>query len=501
MNQRRAGLLALALFTVVAVLHFVDLQGLADIPGLVLRVSRWVFVASLVVYAFFKRSLTTWILVAMAIGVEIGIDFPAGSQDLKFLSTIFLRLVKTIVAPLLFATLVVGIASHANLKQVGRMGWKSLLYFEVVTTIALVIGLTAINITGAGKGIQVPPELLKELPRSSEKQLQAKVISILDSAGVEVPQGLIQKLPDTPAKGWQDHIVDIFPENIIKSIYEGNVLPIVFFSVIFGIALALLNDRKKKPMLDFAESLAETMFRFTNIIMYFAPFGVGAAIAVTVGHLGIDILKNLALLLVTLYVSLFAFLLLVLMPVALWIAKVPMRKFIQAIREPVSIAFATTSSDSALPKALENMEKFGVPRKIVSFVIPTGYTFNLDGTTLYLSLASVFVAQAAGIDLNFGEQLLIGLTLMLTSKGVAAVPRASLVILIATASTFHFPLWPIMAIYGIDELMDMARTSVNVIGNTLASCVIARWEGEFDDKKALAFSEHDADAIIDREDS
>ncbi|HEY6505576.1 MAG TPA: dicarboxylate/amino acid:cation symporter, partial [Chitinophagaceae bacterium] len=306
---------------------------------------------------------------------------------------------------------------------------------------------------------------------------------------------LLKELPEAKIKTWQDHIIDIFPENIIKSIYEGNVLPIVLFSVVFGIALALLSEKKKRPMLEFTESLAETMFKFTNIIMYFAPFGVGAAIAVTVGHLGIDILKNLALLLVTLYLALIAFILLVLLPIAVWIARIPLKKFIQAIREPVSIAFATTSSDSALPKALENMEKFGVPRKIVSFVIPTGYTFNLDGTTLYLSLASVFVAQAAGMNLSFGEQLMIGLSLMLTSKGVAAVPRASLVILIATATTFNFPLWPIMAIYGIDELMDMARTSVNVIGNTLASCVVARWEGEFDDKKALAFNEKEADAI------
>jgi proton glutamate symport protein len=465
MNKRQAGLLALLLFTIVAILHFISMEGWAAIDESVLMASRWIFVASLVLFAIYKKSLTTWILVAMAIGVEIGLDFREFSQNLKFLSSIFLRLVKTIVAPLLFATLVVGIASHSNLKQVGRMGWKSLLYFEVVTTIALVIGLLFINITRAGEGIEVPESLLKELP-------------------------------EVKVKTWQDHIIDIFPENIIKSIYEGNVLPIVLFSVIFGIALALLNERKKKPMVDFAESLAETMFRFTNIIMYFAPFGVGAAIAVTVGHLGIDILKNLFLLLITLYIALIAFLLLVLLPVALFIAKIPLRKFIQAIREPVSIAFATTSSDSALPKALENMEKFGVPRKIVSFVIPTGYTFNLDGTTLYLSLASVFVAQAAGMDLSFGEQLLIGLSLMLTSKGVAAVPRASLVILIATASTFGFPLWPIMAIYGIDELMDMARTSVNVIGNTLASCVIARWEGEFDDKKALAFDEKKADAIV-----
>jgi proton glutamate symport protein len=466
MNKRKAGLLALVLFTVVAILHFLDMQGWVSFTDQVLMTVRWIFVASLVLFAIYKKSLTTWILVAMAIGVEIGLDFPAFSQNLQFLSKIFLRLVKTIVAPLLFATLVVGIASHANLKQVGRMGWKSLVYFEVVTTIALLIGLVFINITKAGVGIKVPESLLKELP-------------------------------EVKVKGWQDHIIDIFPENIIKSIYEGNVLPIVLFSVVFGIALALLNEHKKRPMLNFAESLAETMFKFTNIIMYFAPFGVGAAIAVTVGHLGIDILKNLALLLITLYLALIAFILLVLLPVALWVAKIPIKKFIQAIREPVSIAFATTSSDSALPKALENMEKFGVPRKIVSFVIPTGYTFNLDGTTLYLSLASVFVAQAAGMHLSFGEQLMIGLTLMLTSKGVAAVPRASLVILIATATTFHFPLWPIMAIYGIDELMDMARTSVNVIGNTLASCVIARWEGEFDDKKALAFNEAKADAIID----
>lgn len=455
MNTRSSGLLALLLFTVVAALHVLHFEFNLSVPEKVLFVSRWIVIFSLLLFAWFKRSLTTWIFVAMSLGVEIGLDFPAFSQNLRFLSTIFLRLVKTIVAPLLFSTLVVGIASHSNLKQVGRMGWKSILYFEIITTFALIIGLLFINLTKAGVGIEVPPALLKELPVPVEKT-------------------------------WQDHIVDIFPENIIKSVYEGSVLPIVVFSVLFGIALAKLAPNRKKPMLEFSESLAETMFRFVHIIMYFAPFGVGAAISVTVGHLGLDILKNLLMLLVTLYLALFAFLMVVLFPVLL-IIKVPVKKFIEAIKEPVSIAFATTSSDSALPIALENMEKFGVPRKIVSFVIPTGYTFNLDGTTLYLSLASVFVAQAAGLDLSFGEQLMIGFSLMLTSKGVAAVPRASLVILIATASTFGFPIWPIMAIYGIDELMDMARTSVNVIGNTLASCVIARWEGEFDDEKALAF--------------
>ena len=455
MNQRKVGLLSLLLFTVLAIIYFLHLKEIVLFPKQLLFTLRWVFIASMVLYAILKRSLTTWILVSMLVGVEIGLDFPAFSQNLKVLSQIFLRMVKTIIAPILFATLVVGIAGHSSLKQVGRMGWKSILYFEVVTTIALIIGLIAINISGAGKGIVLP-------------------------------EGFKEVLPDVKPQGWQDVILHVFPENFAKSIYHGDVLPIVVFSIIFGIALAMLSEKKRKPMLEFSESLAETMFKFTNIIMYFAPFGVGAAVAVTVGHLGIDILFNLVKLLLTLYVALFAFLLLVLLPVAL-IIKLPIRKFISAISEPVSIAFATTSSESALPRAMENMEKFGVPRKIVSFVLPTGYTFNLDGTTLYLSLASVFVAQAAGLNLSIGEQVFMGLTLMLTSKGVAGVPRASLVILLGTAASFGLPLWPIMAILGIDELMDMARTSVNVIGNTLASCVIARWEGEFDDEKALAF--------------
>jgi proton glutamate symport protein len=455
MNKQKIGLSALLLFTVVAILHFLHLRGWVVFDEALLITSRWIFIACLVLFAVYKRNLTTWILVSMALGIEIGLDFPVFSQNLRVLSQIFLRLVKTIIAPILFATLVVGIAGHSNLKQVGRMGWKSILYFEIVTTLALAIGLIAINISGAGKGIVLP-------------------------------EGFHQDLPEVKPQNWQDVILHIFPENFVKSIYNGDVLPIVVFSIIFGIALAMIKEEKRAPMLRFSESLAETMFKFTNIIMYFAPFGVGAAIAVTVGHLGLDILGNLLQLLLTLYIALFAFLLVVLLPVAL-IIKIPVRNFIKAISEPVSIAFATTSSESALPKAMENMERFGVPGKIVSFVLPTGYTFNLDGTTLYLSLAAVFVAQAAGIPMSIGEQVFMGLTLMLTSKGVAGVPRASLVILLGTAASFGLPLWPIMAILGIDELMDMARTSVNVIGNTLASCVIARWEKEFDDKKALEF--------------
>ena len=383
----------------------------------------------------------------MVIGIEIGLNYPHFAQNLSVLSKIFLRLIKTIIAPILFATLVVGIAGHSNLKQVGRMGWKSILYFEVVTTLALVIGILAINITRAGDGIVLP-------------------------------EGFNQDLPEAKAQGWEEVILHVFPENFVKSVYHGDVLPVVIFSVLFGISLALLPENKKKPILDFTEGLAETMFKFTNIIMHFAPFGVGAAIAVTVGHLGIDILMSLLKLLFTLYGALLVFLFGVLLPVAMFV-KVPVRKFFRAISEPVSIVFATTSSESALPKAMENMEKLGVPRKIVSFVLPTGYTFNLDGSTLYLSLASVFVAQAANIDLSIGEQAVMVFTLMLTSKGVAGVPRATLVILLGTAASFGLPVWPIMAILGIDELMDMARTSVNVIGNCLATIIIAKWEGEY----------------------
>lgn len=455
MNKKQSGILLLIVLTIVAIFHLIDIYNFNSISPVFLRVLRWALIGSMVLYAIYKRSLTTWILTSMVVGVEIGLDYPVFAQNLKVLSQIFLRMVKTIIAPILFSTLVVGIAGHSDLKQVGRMGWKSILYFEVVTTFALIIGLLAINISQAG-------------------------------VGIHIPEGFHQELPETVPQTWQDVVLHIFPENIVKSMYNGDVLPIVVFSVIFGIGLAMVSEEKRKPMLKFSESLAEAMFKFTNIIMYFAPFGVGAAIAVTVGHLGLDILASLLKLLLTLYVALLVFLGVILFSVA-YFMKIPIRQFIKAVSEPVSIAFATTSSESALPIAMENMEKFGVPQKIVSFVIPTGYTFNLDGTTLYLSLASVFVAQAAGIHMPIGTQIIMGLTLMLTSKGVAGVPRASLIILLGTVSSFGLPVWPVMAILGIDELMDMARTSVNVIGNTLASCVIARWEGEFDEQKALAF--------------
>lgn len=443
-------------FTISAVIHIGEFYGVFRPDHALLVGSRWAAWIAVIFFAVQKRSLTTWILVSMIIGVEIGLNFPAFSQHLRLLSQIFLRLIKTIIAPILFSTLVVGIAGHSNLKQVGRMGWKSILYFEVVTTLALIIGVLAINISKAG-------------------------------AGITLPAGFDQELPEAVPMTWEETVLHVFPENIIKSIYHGDVLPIVIFSILFGISLALLGEGKKRPVLQFMEGLAETMFKFTNIIMHFAPFGVGAAIAVTVGHLGIDILMYLLKLLFTLYGALVVFMLLVLLPVALFF-KVPVRKFISAVSEPVSIAFATTSSESALPKAMENMEKLGVPRKIVSFVLPTGYTFNLDGSTLYLALASIFVAQAANLNLTVGEQMLMVFTLMLTSKGVAGVPRATLVILLGTAASFGLPLWPIMAILGIDELMDMARTSVNVTGNCLATVVVAKWEGEFEETDITDFN-------------
>jgi len=411
-------------------------------------VIRWLVILVFFAYAWRRKSLTTWIFVAMLAGAEVGNDWPGVAINLRLLSLIFLNLIRTVIAPLLFSTLVVGIAGHASLKQVGRMGIKALVYFEVVTTLALLIGLAAINFTKAGVGVTMPAA-------TTPSQVNAP-----------------------PPQSASDIILHIFPENIAKSVAEGQVLQIVVFSIIFGIALALVKESKRQPVLSFCESLSETMFKFTNIVMMFAPVGVGAAIAYTVGHMGLGVLVNLFKLLFTLYAALLAFIVCVLLPVAV-MARVPIREFAKAIAEPVSIAFATTSSEAALPRAMEQMERIGVPRQIVAFVIPTGYSFNLDGSSLYLSLASVFVAQVAGIQMSFGQQLLMVFTLMLTSKGVAGVPRAALVILLGTVASFHLPVEPVFIILGIDELMDMARTSVNVLGNCLASVVVARWEGQF----------------------
>jgi len=448
--------LLLSIISITLVLLVLKANAILELSSNIILIFRLLTVALLLVYAFRKRSLTTWILVCMVAGAEFGYDVPEVAKKLQVFSDIFLRMIKTIIAPLLFSTLVVGIAGHADIKQIGRMGWKSLLYFEIVSTLALFIGLLAINIGKAGVGVVLPPN----------------------------PE--IQPIAAVKAQTASDFLLHIFPENIAKAIFEGQILQIVIFSIIFGIAVAMVKEKYRTPMIRFSESLAEVMFKFTNIVMYYAPIAVFAAIAYTVGHMGLDILYNLFKLLATLYVALLVFLGFVLLPVAL-IFRIPVRPFIKAVSEPATIAFATSNSESALPSAMESMEKFGIPRKIVAFVIPTGYSFNLDGTTLYLSLASIFVAQAAGIDLPIGKQIVICITLMLTSKGVAGVSRASLVILLGTVVSFGLPVEPVFIILGIDVLMDMARTSVNVIGNCLATAIIARSENEFDDVAARNF--------------
>lgn len=413
-------------------------------------VLRWAAVGVLAVVAVRRRTLTPWIFVAMVAGAEIGFDAPAFAVHLRVFSDVFLRLIKTIVAPLILATLVTGIAGHGDLKSVGRMGVKSLIYFEVLTTLALVIGLVAINISKAGVGLQIP-----------------------------VAAGSAETLAKVAPTHWDDFLLHVFPENIAKSVAEGQILQVAVFAVFFGIALASLSAEKRAPVMHLFESISEVMFKFTNVVMYFAPIGVGAAMAFTVGHMGLGVLVNLGKLLLTLYGALAAYALLVMLPVAL-LARVPILRFLKAVAEPATIAFATATSEAALPRAMEAMEALGVPRRIVSFVIPAGYSFNLDGSTLYLALASIFVAQAAGIHLSWGSQLMMMGTLILTSKGVAGVPRATLVVLLATAATFNLPTEPIFVILGIDALMDMARTMVNVVGNCLASAVVAKWEGEFD---------------------
>ena len=428
-----------------------------DAPFGLIKSFRFVALFLLFLIAFVRRKMSLWIFSAMVLGIEVGMDFPEFSLELERFAKIFLRLIKTLVAPLIFATLVVGIAGHSNLKQVGRMGLKSLLYFEIVTTIALFIGLLAINTTQAGKGVQVTA--------SSKDKAKSEEL-------------LAQKAEQ------KDHFVEIFPENIAKSIFDNSVLQIVVFSVIFAIGLGMVkNEQHKLTMLRMNESLAEVMFKFTDIVMYLAPLAVFGALASTVAKSGVDVLMSLMKLVGTLYLALLVFILAVLLPIALF-AKIPIRKFLTAVSEPVTLAFATASSEAALPKAMENMERFGIPKHIVGFVIPTGYSFNLDGTTLYLSLASVFIAQMSGIDLSIGEQISICLVLMLTSKGVAGVRGASFVILAGTVASMGLDPEKASVILGIDAVMDMARTSVNVLGNCLATAVIARSEGELEHVKA-----------------
>ena len=400
-----------------------------------------------------RISPTTQIMIGLVLGIVAGIVInnvnPGIVDAIRPFSQIFIRMIRMIIAPLLFGTLVAGIAGAGHFKDVGRMGLRAMIYFEVVTTLALVIGLVTVNTMKPGVGMVLP---------------------------IGQNPGITAK-----AQTWQEILLHTVPTSIIDAMATGDVLQIVVFSIIFAIGLGMVGE-KGRAMVSWCESLTEAMFKVTNIIMLYAPIGVGAAIAVTVGTSGIAVMKNLAFLVFTLYVALGVFFGLVLIPVMLMF-RIPIMGFFRAIKEPALIAFSTTSSEAALPRAMEQVEAFGVPRRIVSFILPLGYSFNLDGSTLYLSLAAVFVAQAAGVDLTIGQEITMLLTLMLTSKGVAGVPRASLVILAATLASYNLPLEGITLILGVDALMDMGRTMTNVIGNCLASVVVAKWEGEFQETK------------------
>src|SRR6476469_3353685 len=421
---------------------------------------------------WYRPSLTTQIFLGLILGGVIGYFRPDWGHAVYFLRDVFLNLLKSIIAPLVISTIVVGIAGGGALKKVGRMGAKALIYFEIVTTLALFIGLAIVNLTRPGIGVTLATN----------------------------NTDIIKTIGETHPKPFVETIVHAFPASIIDAMARGDVLQIVAFGVMFALAVNAVGE-KGKPIVRAMESLSQVMFKFTNYVMMFAPIGVGAAMAHTVGTQGLGVLVNLGTLILSLYLALIIFIVVVFGTV-IAIVRIPLRQFIRAVREPAVLAFATTSSESALPKAMEQMERFGVPRHIVGFVMPTGYSFNLDGSTLYLAMASVFVAQAAettmGFHMGFTAQLTMILTLMLTSKGVAAVPRASLVILLATLNNFlPAGLGPIgvAVIFGVDELMDMGRTCVNLIGNCLATIVVARWEGEFDDHRAKVFGTPDEAAL------
>jgi proton glutamate symport protein len=443
-----------ALATAAALLFAAGLlAGLFQAPAQIAVALRCAGFVLFVPCAVRRRSLLLWTFFAMLAGAELGVDAPHLAAQTHFLGEIFLRLIRMIVAPLIFGGIVTGIAGHNRLSGVGRVALKSILFFEVVTTAGLILGAIAINLSQAGVGVALPAAIQAAAPAAH-------------------------------ASGWQDVLLNIFPENIAQAVAQNQILQVAIFALLFGTALATMPELKRAPLVSVLQSLTETMFRLTRIIMYIAPVAAGAALAYTVGSMGLLTLLPLVKLVATYYAALTAFVLLVLAPILL-VARIPLRRFIAAIAEPAAIGFATTTSEAALPLAMERMEEFGVPRWIVSFVIPTGYSFNMTGSSLYLSMAAIFAAQAAGMHLSIGEQIIMLATLLLTSKGVAGVPRAVLVVLLATASSLHIPVTAVMMILGVDTLMDMGRTAMNVIGNCMAAAVVARWEGELKPRVAV----------------
>ncbi len=399
--------------------------------------------------ALCRPSLLVWTFLAMLGGVELGLDLPHFAAQTHFLGELFLRLIRMIVAPLIFATITTGIAGHSQLRNIGRVALKALIFFEVVTTLGLIIGALAMALSGAGWGIALP--LAQDAPPAVQSM-----------------------------QTWQQVVVNLIPDNIAQAVAQNQILQVAIFSILFGAALALLPEQKRAPLVSVLQALADTMFQLTRFVMVLAPLAAGAALAYTVGSMGLVSLLPLVKLVLTYYTALAAFCLLVMLPILIAF-RIPLRRFIAAVAEPAAIGFATTTSEAALPLAMERMEEFGVPRWIVAFVIPTGYSFNMTGSSVYLSMAAVFAAQAAGMHLSLSQYAAILATLMLASKGVAGVPRAVLVVLLATASAIHIPTTPILLILGIDALMDMGRTLMNVVGNCMASVIVARSEGTLSD--------------------
>jgi proton glutamate symport protein len=407
---------------------------------------RWVGLGLCIPLVARRRSLLAWTFFSMLAGAELGVDAPQFAAQTHFLADIFLRLIRMIVAPLIFGGIVTGIAGHGKLGGVGRVALKSIVVFEGATTLGLILGALAINFSQAGVGVTLPATIQAAVPAAHQA-------------------------------GWQEILLNIFPENIAQAVAQNQILQVAIFALLFGTAMATLPEPKRAPLLAVLQSLTETMFRLTGILMYMAPVAAGAALAYTVGSMGLLTLLPLAKLAVTCYVTLIAFALLVLAPILL-LTRIPLRRFAAAVAEPAALGFATTSSEVALPLAMERMEEFGVPRWIVSFVIPTGYSFNMTGSSIYVSMAALFAAQAAGIHLSLVQQIVLLATLVLTSKGIAGVPRATLIVLLAVAGSFHIPAAAVLMLLGVDTLMDMGRTGMNVIGNCMAAALVAQWEGE-----------------------
>ncbi|MEK4027301.1 MULTISPECIES: cation:dicarboxylase symporter family transporter [Bacillaceae] len=416
----------------------------------------------------FRFSLAYQILAGLILGIIVGAVFyghPGVEKYLQPLGTIFLNMIKMIVVPIIISTLVLGVAGTGDLKQLGKIGGKTILYFEAVTTVAILVGLLSANLFHPGSGIDMSS---LEKGNIDEYMKTTKEVESEDHGPLQI-------------------LVDIVPTNIVSSMANADMLQIIFFTVLFGLGIAAIGD-KGKPVLVFFEGVADAMFWVTNLIMRFAPFGVFGLIAVTVSKFGLASLVPLGKLMILVYATMIFFILFVLGGIAKLIG-INIFHLLRVLKDELLLAYSTSSSETVLPKIIEKMERFGSPKDIVSFVVPTGYSFNLDGSTLYQAIAALFIAQMYDIHLSITHQITLVLVLMVTSKGIAGVPGVSFVVLLATLGSVGIPLEGLAFIAGIDRLLDMARTVVNVVGNSLATIVISKWEHRFDDAKRTAYYE------------